>query len=523
MTNEGTTAADGGWIRGLLRAEAFGHPVSGIELIETHISWVILTGDYAYKVKKPVDLGFLDFSTLEKRRMCCEAEVRLNQRMAPTVYLDVVTITGARDAPRMNGGGPVLDYAVRMRQFDQGAQLDRMLARGALTREHLDAFAAAVADFHERAARVPKSASFGTPEAVWAPVAENFAHIGEKVPPPGADSAYARLERWSRTRWDSLAATFRDRRAAGFVRECHGDLHLRNLAWVDGAPVAFDCIEFNDNLRWIDVLSDVAFLVMDLQDRGQPRLASRFLNAYLEHTGDYGHLEVLPYYLAYRALVRAKVTAIRLGQEGLEASEREAAEREFEAYLELALGYAREPEPMLVVTCGLSGSGKTTLTTPLLEVLDAIRLRSDVERKRLFGLKPGESGRADVGEGIYDAAAGDRTYAWLLELARALLGAGKTVIVDATFLDPARRAPFAALAQELAVRYRVLELTASPEVLKRRLRARRGDASDADVAVLESQLERWPSVTGEERSLTVSVDTEQTFDVESLAARLRAG
>jgi hypothetical protein len=508
MTSEGTAAVDGGWIRGLLRAEAFDHPVSGVEIIETHISWVILTGDYAYKIKKPVDLGFLDFSTVEKRRTCCEAEVRLNQRMAPTIYLDVVTITGARDAPRVNGDGPVLDYAVRMRQFDQA--------------EHLDAFAAAVADFHERAARVSARSSFGTPDAVWAPVAENFAHIGEKVPSPGADSAYARLERWSRGRWEALASIFRERRAAGFVRECHGDLHLRNLAWVDGTPVAFDCIEFNDNLRWIDVLSDVAFLVMDLQDRGQPRFASRFLNAYLEHTGDYGHLEVLPYYLAYRALVRAKVTAIRLGQEGLGASEQDTAEQEFEAYLDLALGYARAPEPMLVVTCGLSGSGKTTLTTPLLEMLDAIRLRSDVERKRLYGLKPHESGRADVGEGIYDAAAGDRTYARLLELARALLGAGKTVIVDATFLDPARRVPFEALARELAVRYRILELTASPEVLKRRLRARRGDASDADVVVLERQLERWPSVTGPERSLAVSVDTEQTLDVESLAARLQA-
>lgn len=522
MTSDENAAADGAWIRGLLRAEAFDHPVAGIELIETHISWVILTGDYAYKIKKPVDLGFLDFSTLDKRRTCCEAEVRLNQRMAPDIYLDVVTIAGTRDAPHMNGDGPVLDYAVRMRQFDQAAQLDRMLARGALTPDRLDAFAVAVADFHERAARAPEDAPFGTPEAVWAPVAENFAHIGEKVPPPGADSAYERLERWSRARWEALRPTFAERRASGFVRECHGDLHLRNLAWVDGAPVAFDCIEFNDNLRWIDVLSDVAFLVMDLQDRGQPRYASRFLNAYLEHTGDYGHLDVLPYYLAYRALVRAKVTAIRLGQEGLEASERVAAEQEFEAYLDLALGYARAPEPLLVVTCGLSGSGKTTLTTPLLEVLDAVRIRSDVERKRLYGLKPQESGRAAVGKGIYDAAASERTYARLLELARALLLAGKTVIVDATFLDPARRAPFEELGRELGVRYRILEPTASPEVLKSRLRARRGDASDADVAVLESQLERWPSVTGAERRVVVSVDTERPLDVESLAARLRS-
>jgi aminoglycoside phosphotransferase family enzyme/predicted kinase len=504
------------WIDMLLRAEAFDHPVTGLRLIETHISWVILTGSLVYKLKKPVDLGFLDFSSLEKRKACADAEVRLNQRLAPGIYLGVVPVTGSRDNPHMEGDGPLLDWAVKMVQFPQQAQLDRMLASGVLSNRHIDAFAARIAEFHLGAESVPATEGYGSPDAVLGPVAENFEQIRASgvlagLPAEKTGSLEA-LESWSRSQWHLLAPVFVERKALGFIRQCHGDLHLRNLAWIDDAPVAFDCIEFNPNLSRIDVLSDVAFLVMDLQDRGEQALASRFLNEYLQHTGDYLQLQVLPWYLTYRALVRAKVTAIRLSQPDL--ADVDPVRAEFDAYLQLASSYASHPKSALLLTCGLSGSGKTTVTAPLLEKLGAIRIRSDVERKRLHGLRAEESGRAAPGGGIYDQQSSQQTYSRLLLLARHLLQAGFTVIVDATFLDRTQRQPFARLAVELDCNFLILALTAPADVLRQRVAARRGDASDADVAVLEAQLSRWRGLEPDERALTI--DTSKAEEVSRL-------
>jgi aminoglycoside phosphotransferase family enzyme len=515
--------AQANWVTGLLRAQAFDHPVTELELIETHISWVILTGPFAYKIKKPVDLGFLDFSTVEKRLACAEAEVRLNSRLAPALYLGVVGITGDVSAPVMDGEGVAFEHAVKMRQFPQSAQLDRMLERNALKPEHLDAFAERLAAFHLQARSVAADEVFGTPAAVWEPVAENFQHILDSRV-LGEDSQLVEaLRRWAADLWRSLSVVFEQRKNQGWIRQCHGDLHLRNLAWIDEQPVAFDCIEFNPNLSCIDVLCDIAFLVMDLQDRQQPQLANRFLNTYLEHTGDYRQLQVLPYYLAYRALVRAKVTAIRLGQADLGAAAAVSVREEFNAYLQLARSYGESVAPVLILTCGLSGSGKTTLSTPLLEHLGAIRLRSDVERKRLHGLTKLESGRAEVGEGIYGAAAHVQTYQHLHSLSAALLAGGQRVIVDATFLDPQQRVPFQDLAAACGCGFAIVECVAPVAVLEQRVTSRRGDASDADLSVLRDQLSRLAAgslVSAAERALTVTVDTSKRVDVPQLADRL---
>jgi uncharacterized protein len=502
------TQADTDWITALLRPEVYDHPVTQIELIETHISWVILTGSFVYKLKKPVDLGFLDFSTLDKRKQCADAEVRLNQGLAPGIYLGVVAVTGSYEDPHLEGDGPLLDWAVKMVQFPQAAQLDRMLAAGRLDASQLDAFASRIAEFHLNTQRVAATEPFGSPAAVWEPVAENFRQIRGTRVLADADDSLRQLESWSRGQWEALTPLFIERKRLGFVRQCHGDLHLRNLAWIDDAPIAFDCIEFNPNLSRIDVLSDVAFLVMDLQDRGESALANRFLNEYLQHSGDYQQLDVLPYYLAYRALVRAKVTAIRLGQGELENAT--AIREEFDGYLQLAAGYASRPAPVLILTCGLSGSGKTTVTAPLLADMGAIRIRSDVERKRLHGLRADQSGRAEPGTGIYDESSSARTYARLLLLARCLLRAGFPVIVDATFLHRGQRQPFAALAAELDVGFLILALDAPAQVLRQRIAARRGDASDADVAVLEAQLEHWQGLEPDERALRI--DTTQEME-----------
>lgn len=507
-------------IKAMLEPTWYDHPVEHCRLIETHISWVILTGEYAYKVKKPLDLGFLDFSTLEKRHFYCEEEVRLNKRLAPSVYLGVSTITGTSLQPKLGGEGEPIEYAVKMREFPQNAQLDRMLADNRLQPEHIDAFARLVADFHRQAATATAETTFGDLEHVWQPVAENFAQIREKITHSDALETLAALEQWSSESFTNLSHLLQRRKEEGFIRECHGDMHLRNLAWIDNGPVAFDGIEFNPNLRWIDVMSEVAFLVMDLHFRGEAALAQRFLNTYLEHSGDYAGLDLIRFYLVYRALVRAKVAAIRLAQAGLAEPELAAIEREFTQYLALASNYTRESSPLLLLTRGLSGSGKTTITQPLLEHLPAVRIRSDIERKRLYGLRAEQSGHAAPSEGIYSAEATARTYQQLLMLAEEILNAGYNVIVDATFLSRNQREPFRRLAAEIHSGFVLLDLTAPSSILRKRLTQRKGDASDADLAVLAHQLESYAPLDEDERQETISIDTSQHVDTEALLRRL---
>ncbi len=506
----------------------YDHPVERVALVETHISWVLLTGRYAYKIKKPVDLGFLDFSTLDKRRHFCEEELRLNRRLAPEIYLAVVPIAGTPSNPQL-GGGAAIEYAVQMREFPQEAQLDRVLARGELKPGHIDDLATRLADFHQRTAVAGPDSPFGTPERVWHPVKENFGQIrariadgneakaarqerrgcgfGETERPP-----LERLEHWSQTAFEQLKNDFAARQREGFVRECHGDAHLANMVLLDDHVVPFDCLEFNDNLRWIDVMNEVAFAVMDLVDRGQEGYARRLLNAYLEHTGDYDGLRLLRFYQVYRALVRAKVAAIRLGQPGLDSAERERIGESYRGYIALAERYTRPTKPALVIAHGLSGTGKTTLTQALVERLGAVRVRSDVERKRLHGLAPTARSGSALNEGLYTADAGARTYDRLARLARAIVAAGHTVILDATFLRRAQRSRMHALAEELRVPFLILAFEASETTLRERvtLRAQMGiDASEAGLVVLEHQLASAEPLAGEEQTHALAINTDR--------------
>jgi len=491
-----------------------------VEVVETHISWVLLTSGFAYKIKKAVDLGFLDFSTLGKRHYCCEEELRLNRRLAPGLYLAVTPITGSAAQPMLNGPGPAIEYAVKMRRFPQSGMLDQILLRGELTPEIVDAIACGIAGFHQRTAIADSASRFGTPEQVHQPVAQNFAQIRPRLLEQNDRGRLDGLERWSeeeyRTHFDAFAA----RKAQGFIRECHGDLHLGNMVLLDGEVVPFDCIEFNDDLRWIDVISEAAFLSMDLQDRERPELARRLLNVYLEQTGDYAGLEVLRYYLVYRAMVRAKVASIRAGQEGKAGA---GQWLQYRRHIELAEGFTRPSPPFLAITHGLSGSGKTTITQSLLEAINLIRIRSDVERKRLYGLKPGAHSGAGVAEGIYSPTANERTYRRLAELARSIVQSGHPVVVDAAFLRRGERTSFRDLAQELDVPFVILDFMAPEHLLRERIeqRGRHGrDASEADVTVLESQLRNSEPLDSSEAAVTVSVNTGQNANIQALTQRL---
>lgn len=497
-------------IRALLDPRRYDHPVEGVELIETHISWVLLAGEYAYKIKKPVDLGFLDFSTLPKRKHFCEEELRLNRRLAPQIYLAVVAITGTADDPRLGGTGEAIEYAVKMRRFAQEAQLDRLLARGALESAHIDALADELARFHGEIAVAGPGTPFGEPDAVYAPMHENFEQIGPRVD-AAARAPLARLAQWTQAARDRLAPVLAARKRDGFIRECHGDAHLANMALIDSQVLLFDCLEFNDNLRWIDVMSELAFAVMDLDDRGRPDFGWRLLNRYLEQTGDYAGLQLLRFYQVYRALVRAKVAAIRCSQPGLSPDERARAVSAYQSYIELAERYTQPRATALMITHGVSGSGKSTVAQMLVETHGAVRVRSDVERKRLAGLPPMARSDSGLDAGLYSADLSRRTYARLGELARTIIGAGLPVIVDATFLKRAQRDAMRTLAASLGVPFVILDTAAPEDVLRARVRVRRDlghDVSEATAAVLERQLATREPLAAEEQRHSVHIETE---------------
>lgn len=493
----------------------FDHPVERFEVIETHISIVLLTGPYAYKFKKPVNLGFLDFSTLEKRKFYCEEELRLNRRLAPELYLDVLRITGAPENPRFRGSGPAIEYCVRMRQFPQEAQLDRILARGELSLHHIDDLAAQVSAFHQKIAKAAPGTPFGTPAQIGQYALENFDQIGQG--PPADQKLLVELRHWTTVQLSFLEPLLLKRKQEGWIRECHGDMHLTNMALLNGRIVLFDCIEFNPALYWIDVQSEVAFLLMDLDCRGRSDLARRFLNRYLEGAGDYGGVALLDFYRTYRSMVRAKVAYLQYQQLAPGALERENVSQRLQRHVELAKKYAaKHPAPLLTITHGLSGSGKTWFTERLVEQEGAIRLRSDVERKRLAGLDAMVRSGSRIGLDLYRPDMTGRTYDRLFALSREILLSGFPVIADATFLKRAQREAFRRLAVELALPFRILNFRASKATLRKRILRRqteRQDASEATSTVLDYQCQTLEPLVPEEMDSVVTIDTEGEADL----------
>lgn len=498
----------------------------GIE--ETHISWVLLTGRDAWKIKKAVDLGFLDFSTLEARRFYCTEELHLNRRLAPGLYLDVVAIGGSAEEPVL-GAQPAIEYAVHMRRFAGSDMMDRMLARDAITPAHIDKLAAVIAGFHAALPPAAADSPFCATAGIEKAALQNFDAVLQLLTEPGDLAMLDTVREASAREFSACGQLFRQRAAAGCVRECHGDLHLGNIVLLDDVPTPFDCIEFSAALRWIDVISEIGFTVMDLLRRGRPQLAWRLLNAYLEITGDYQGCGVLRFYLGYRAMVRAKIAAIRAGQRGVAKADKQL--KSCRSYLRLAHSCLTRRRPALIITHGLPGCGKSTFAQIALERLGAIRIRSDVERKRLFGLAALADSRAQTGADIYSEDATRRTYARLQELARVVIAAGYPVIVDAAFVLHAEREGFCALAKEMNVPFVIASVQTDAALLAERLalRSRRGnDASEADVAVLKKLQVFQEPLRDEELSAAVTFINDGDIDAlrsadeawKSLEARL---
>ncbi len=477
-------------IQALQNPALYNHPVSHFQVIETHISWILLTGGYAYKIKKPVDLGFLNFSSLAKRHRYCLQELTLNRRLAPQIYLDVIAIGGKPESPVL-GAEPIFEYAVKMRQFSQSARLDNVLASHALKPEHIDQLADHIAAFHKQTEIADKECNYGKPTAVLKPVEENFQQIFSLLSDDGDIKRLETLKCWSLTQYAQLLPHIKQRKADGFVRNCHGDLHLANIALIDEQIVIFDCIEFNESLRWIDMISEIAFTTMDLIDRGNTSYAARLLDRYLQRTGDYAGLVLFQFYQVYRALVRAKVAIIRAHQPQLPQHEKQQAFKQYQEYITLAETLSHPYPQTFFITCGVSGSGKTTLTQPLLEKFGMIRLRSDVERKRLFGLSAEARTDPENQQKIYSVDASQRTFHHLLITTKKLCQSGFSVIIDATFLRQAHRQPFQALAKALNMPFVILQFNAEEKQLHQWIKKRthaNTDASDATIEVMQQQL-----------------------------------
>lgn len=492
-------------ITALLRPEAHEPPELAIELLETHISWILLVGDIAYKIKKPVHFGFVDFSSPSRRAWFCAEELRLNRRLAPDLYLAVVPIHGPIEQASFHGEGPVIEMALKMRRFPQAALLPAALLRGEVTPTAIDRLAERLAAFHAGAAVAHPGDGWGEPAAVRDPALANLQVLEEQQVNP---LLLQPLRQWTKSEALRLEPLFRRRKAEGRVRECHGDLHLGNMVIVAGRIEVFDCLEFSPELRWIDVISDMAFAVMDLQQRGLQRPADRLLAQWLERNGDYPGLELWSWYRVYRALVRAKVAALRLGQGDLSVEEADELRSSLAAYLDWARGVIQGGRPVLVITHGISGSGKSHWARRLATRPGWLHLRSDVERKRRFGLwgdlqDPASGDAFRRPEELYSPEVSQWLYRERLpSCTTAILAAGYNLVVDATFLKREQRESFRLLATRSGAHFAVMECRTDPKEARLRVKERRAiglDPSDADASVIRRQLRDLEPIEGEER------------------------
>ena len=502
-------------LRGLLGPAAYAHPARSIELVETPLSWVILTGAFAYKIKRPVHYPFVDQRDPAERERLCHAELAINRRFAPELYLEVCPIVVTDGEARIGGAGTPIEHAVRMRQFAREEELDRLLARGRIDAAELEDFGEALWRRHQALPAASDPLGWGGPQQARRIVLANANECIAALQPLGRGAAAEALVPPLAARLDHDVALLDARLRAGHVRECHGDLHAANIVRLDGRLVPFDGLEFDPALRWSDVASEVAFLVADLEARGHDRLARAFLQGYLDAGGDYALCGALRLFKAHRALVRAKVTA--LGATGA------AALAKIDAYLECARCALVAPVPPLVVMCGLSGSGKTWLASQLAPLLRAIHLRSDVERKRLAGRTARERTASGVGEGLYAHELTERVYARLAECAGHVLADGYPAIVDATFATAANRARLKECARKAGAAAWLIECRAPAPLLRERIAerlARGSDPSEATLEVLAAQERGFEPVRPEEGWSMLAAELPSSAQVAELAHRI---
>lgn len=493
-------------IQQMLKPGFYPHAVTEpIQLIQTHISYVLLTGDYAYKVKKAVNFGFLDFSTLEKRKHFCQEELRLNQRGAAELYLQVLPVTVANEKYDLGGTGKAVEYVLKMRQFPQEFLFSTLFEQGKLTETHLEELGKIVAKYHAKSATNDYIRSFGEVPQVRAAIDENYQQTDKYIGGPQTQKQFQETKKYTDSFFVERPELFTSRIANNYIRECHGDLHLRNIALWNDQITLFDCIEFNEPFRFVDVMYDVAFTVMDLEARQRPDLGNAFLNTYVEQTGDWEGLQVLPLYLSRQAYVRAKVTSFLLDDPNIPTTVKEEAAKTAAEYYKQACDYTQPQQGKLILMSGISGSGKSTTAKYLARELQAIQIRSDAVRKHLGGISLEERG----GDDLYTAEMTEKTYARLLNLGVMLARQGFNVILDAKYDQRHLRQDAIAQGEKYQLPLQIIYCTAPLEVVQERLAKRVGDIADATIDLLPSQLQQAEEFTAEEQPYVQIWDTTQ--------------
>jgi aminoglycoside phosphotransferase family enzyme/predicted kinase len=474
-----------------------------VRLIQTHVSWILLAGKFAYKIKKPVNFGFLDFSTLDRRRFYCQEELRLNRRLCPDIYLDVVKVREAPEGAAFHGEGVVLDYAVKMMRLPEERMADRLLAEDRLSGADMKSIAGTVAAFHRQALTGKEIDSYGSLETIRRNWEENFRQVEEFTGITITLQDLGIIREWTEQFMAGNAELFSRRVADGFIRECDGDLHLANICLTDRVCI-FDCIEFNSRFRYSDTIADIAFLTMDLEFRGRRDLALVFLREYIAASGDAGVSDLVAFYSIYRAFIRGKVGSFRLKDPGIPLVEKEAAKEKAMSYFRLARGYIlrqRLVAPAFIAICGLSGSGKSTIAVALATELGLELLSSDRIRKELAGVPLWQHSHDEYGGGLYSPAANEATYRELLARADRSLAAGQSVIIDATCQKRRVRESLHRLAASRGVPLYLFVSEAPEEVIRKRLaeRIRQGTAiSDGRWEIYLRQKEEFEPVLASE-------------------------
>lgn len=483
---------------------------------ETHISWVLIFAKRAWKIKKSVNFGFLDFSTLEKRRQACKEELRLNRRYAANLYLSVMEIYGSVDQPEFQGDSAAIEYAVVMRRFDESTLLSAMAEHDQLSPGLISSVADSIATLHLNAAVAPSEANWGQADQIHHWLEDSLEHIHKRVGSGEEQQRISIVEHQCCKLYQQTKTQLQARSETGFTRECHGDLHLGNMIWHREKLLPFDCIEFNPALRWIDVISEAAFVMMDLEQRGYRGFAWRFINHYLLATGDYTGLAVLRYYIVYRALVRAKVSLLQAVADETPTDIRRKLKLQYTNYVKLSERWLIQYRPVLMITHGLSASGKSSIAAMLAQKYGCIHIRSDVERKRLLGLPALANSHAELNTGIYTHTLSQQTYQRLFDFAQQLLSMGYPVIIDAAFLDQRRRQHFEQLANDINCPYLILHCEADQNVLAERITQRQrshNDPSEATLSVLSEQVRHQQPLLENEPYITFSAKHKPTLPV----------
>jgi hypothetical protein len=496
-------------VEALSQPSFYPHPVEGVRFLQTHISSVFLTGEFVYKLKKPVNFGFLDFSTVELRKLYCGAEVELNSRLAPAVYLRTAPITLDNGRPVLEGDGEIVDWLVVMRQLDEQLLGTEVLERGELSERHIDALVDVLVPFYQQAATGAGVDRYGEIEAVRFNTDENFsqteAYVGKLI----ARDRFDHIREWTNAFYHERSELFSRRVDDGRIRESHGDLHLHNV-FLEDPPVIFDCIEFNERLRCGDVAVDLAFMAMDLDFNGRPELGTRFIERYVRQSGDDELVELLDFYKCYRAYVRGKIACFTSSDPALDDTARRAQRNLARRYFGLAYRYAGGRErPSLVVVYGLMGSGKTSIARFLRESFGWHMLSTDAVRKQISGI--GENTRMWVpyNEGLYSPEMNRRTYAEVCHRAENLLEAGFNVVVDGAFKHRAEREPLFELAQRTGAKLAFIEATCGIDEQRRRLKKRQkhDTRSDGRVELMEHQRADFESFDPERQEYFHGVPT----------------